>query len=164
MKIIIATTFLNPCPKTAQAFYYIALSQKYGSIIGASRWTVLGKKRGGCLVHSQREIEPHANLLQAAIRETQEETGIKAQGRFIPLTFLKQKSGKVIHAGALRGTFDTSKIKSNTFEMEWPPRSCNKKVFPEIDKATWLSIAEAQIKIVPGQQPFLIELEKLVNG
>ncbi len=120
------------------------------------------KKEVGAWSIPKGEIEPHENLLQAAIRETQEETGIKVQGNFIPLTSLKQKSGKVIHIWALQKNVETSKIRSNTFEMEWPPRSGHKKVFPEIDKADWFGIVKAQIKIVPGQLPFLIELEKLV--
>ncbi len=122
------------------------------------------KKEVGAWSIPKGEIEPQEDFLQAAIRETQEETGIKAQGKFIPLTSLKQKSGKIIHIWALQGNVETSKIRSNSFEMEWPPRSGHKKVFPEIDKANWFSIVKAQIKIVPGQLPFLIELEKLVNG
>lgn len=111
------------------------------------------------------EIEPNENLLQGAIRETEEETGIKAQGDFIPLTPQKQKSGKTIHAWAVQGTFDSSKIKSNTFEMEWPPKSGRKARFPEIDKAEWFSLAAAKLKIVAGQVPFISELESLfLNG
>ena len=120
------------------------------------------KKEVGTWSIPKGEIEHHEDFLEAAIRETQEETGIKAQGSFIPLTSLKQKSGKIIHIWALQKNVETSKIRSNTFEMEWPPKSGHKKVFPEIDKANWFSIVNAQIKIVPGQLPFLIELEKLV--
>ena len=110
------------------------------------------------------EIEPNEDFFDAAIRESEEEIGLNAQGNFVPLTPLKQKSGKIIHTWALQGNFDTSKIKSNTFEMEWPPKSGNKKMFPEIDKAAWLGIIEAKIKIVPGQMPFIMELETLVNS
>lgn len=107
------------------------------------------------------EIEPNEDFLRAAIRETEEETGIRAEGKFIHLTPLKQKSGKIIHAWALQQDVDTSKIKSNSFEMEWPPKSGKKKVFPEVNEAVWFNTVDAKTKIVPGQMPFIIELEIL---
>ena len=108
------------------------------------------------------EIEPPEDLLEAAIRETEEEIGIKANGKFIPLTPLKQKSGKIVHAWALQGNFESPENKSNSFEMEWPPKSGKKKVFPEIDKAAWFTTAEAKKNIVSGQVSFITELERLV--
>jgi len=122
------------------------------------------KKDIGAWSIPKGEIELHENLLQAAIREMEEETGFKVHGKFIELTSQKQKSGKIIHTWALKGNFEPSEIKSNTFEMEWPPKSGSKKVFPEIDKAAWLSTAEAKIKIVPGQMPFISELETLLGA
>lgn len=101
-------------------------------------------------------------LMEAAIRETEEETGIKTEGEFIALTPVKQKSGKIIYAWALQGDFDASAIKSNTFEMEWPPKSGKKKSFPEIDKAAWFDAEAAKDKIIPSQVAFITELENLV--
>jgi len=102
--------------------------------------------------------------LEAAKREVQEETGMKVDGKFIELTPVKQKSGKIVLAWAVKGDFDPAKIQSNEFEMEWPPRSGKKKKFPEVDKAGWFTIEEAVKKIVEGQIPLLKELEQTVRG
>jgi predicted NUDIX family NTP pyrophosphohydrolase len=96
--------------------------------------------------------------LDAAIREFKEETGYALKGNFIPLTPRKQKSGKLIHAWALQHNVDEEKIVSNDFEMEWPPRSGKMKAFPEVDRAGWFEMEEAQHKIIPGQKGFLEEL------
>ena len=119
------------------------------------------KKDWGAWSIPKGEIEPQENLLEAAIRETQEETGLKVQGKFIPLPSQKQRSGKIIYAWALRGHFDASKVKSNNFEMEWPPNSGKLVLFPEIDKAAWFGLEDAKLKIVSGQLPFISELERL---
>ena len=121
------------------------------------------KKNMGSWSIPKGEIEPEEDLLEAAIRETKEETGIKSQGKFIALSPLKQKSGKIIHAWALQGNFDPLDLKSNSFEMIWPPKSGKNNVFPEIDKAAWFPLKEAKLRIVPGQIPFITELENLVN-
>lgn len=97
--------------------------------------------------------------LNAAIREIEEETGIRVSGNFIELSPVKQKSGKVIYVWALEKNIDPGKIKSNEFEMEWPPGSGIKKRFPEIDRGAWFSAADAKKKIIPGQLPFITELE-----
>lgn len=101
--------------------------------------------------------------LEAAKREFKEETGMDVSAEFIPLTPLKQKSGKIIYAWMAQGDLDPTLIKSNTFELEWPPKSGIKKQFPEIDKAEWFSIKEAKEKIIPGQLGFIEELEKISN-
>ncbi|MGZ4034172.1 MAG: NUDIX domain-containing protein, partial [Bacteroidia bacterium] len=85
--------------------------------------------------------------LEAAKRDFEEETGVTVDGKFIELSPLKQKSGKIIYAWALPGDIDATKIESNLFELEWPYKSGNKKWFPEIDKAEWFSITEAKEKI-----------------
>jgi predicted NUDIX family NTP pyrophosphohydrolase len=121
------------------------------------------KKDIGAWSIPKGEMRPNEEILEAAIRETEEETGIKAKGRFLTLTSLKQKGGKIIYAWALQRDFDTSEIKCNFFEIEWPPKSGEKKKFPEIDKAAWFTVSEAKKKIVPGQMPFIIELENLIN-
>lgn len=120
------------------------------------------KKDKGTWSIPKGEIEPNEDLLQAAIRETEEETGIKSQGKFIALSPLKQKSGKIIHAWALQGNFEPSDFKSNAFEIEWPPKSGKKKAFPEVNETSWFSTGEAKLKIVPGQIPFITELENLI--
>jgi predicted NUDIX family NTP pyrophosphohydrolase len=109
------------------------------------------------------EFNPEEIPLEAALRETNEELGVVIQGDFTPLTPVRQKSGKVIHAWAVKGDFDVSLLKSNTFEMEWPPKSGEMKSFPEIDKAEWFDLAQAKEKINPGQMPLLDELGTMAN-
>ena len=121
------------------------------------------KKDAGAWSIPKGEAGADEQLLEAAIRETKEETGIKAQGKFIALAPVKQKSGKIIYAWALQDSFDASVIKSNAFEIEWPPKSGKKKLFPEIDTAAWFSIEEAKNKINAGQISLITELESLVN-
>ena len=103
------------------------------------------------------------DLLLAAKREFTEETGQIVDGEFIPLTSLKQKSGKLIHAWALEGNMDVSLLNSNTFEMEWPPKSGKMQAFPEIDKVQWFTLKEAFEKIIPGQAGFIIELGEVLK-
>ena len=124
-----------------------------------------GKKKDiGAWSIPKGESEPGEELLNAAIRETEEETGIKPNGNFIELKPLKQKSGKIVYAWAVQSDLDPSAIRSNTFEIEWPPKSGIKKPFPEIDKAAWLDVEEAKNKIVPGQVAFITELESRLVG
>jgi len=101
--------------------------------------------------------------LDTARREFQEETGFEGEGDFIPLTPRKQPSGKVISAWALEGDCDASLIKSNTFSMEWPPRSGRQQEFPEVDRAGWFTVPAAKEKILKGQVPFLNELNEILR-
>lgn len=109
------------------------------------------------------EIDPDEDPLTAAQREFEEETGFRIDGTFTPLTPVKITSGKVIEAWAIEHDLDTSAIKSNTFEIEWPPRSGKKQAFPEIDRAAWLSAAEALHRINKGQIPLIAQLLKTLD-
>ena len=91
--------------------------------------------------------------------EFEEETGIKISGDFIGLNPIKQKSGKIVFSWALEGDADPTKIKSNEFEIEWPPKSGKMKSFPEIDKASWFDLAEAKKKIIAAQSILIDELK-----
>ena len=93
--------------------------------------------------------------LEAAKREFEEETGIKPEGEFISLDEIKQPSGKVITVWALEGDCSAEEIRSNTFSMEWPPKSGKMQQFPEVDRANWFSLEEARSRIVKGQTGFL---------
>jgi predicted NUDIX family NTP pyrophosphohydrolase len=104
------------------------------------------------------EFDDNEKPLDAAIREMKEETGVILKGNFIELTPVKQKSGKLVYAFAKEHDPDLSQIKSNEFEMEWPPKSGNKKMFPEIDKAEWFDIKTAKEKINQSQINLLEEL------
>jgi predicted NUDIX family NTP pyrophosphohydrolase len=108
------------------------------------------------------EIDPEEGSLEAARREFEEETGQAIDGDFTPLDPVKIASGKVIEAWAIEHDLDASAIRSNTFEIEWPPRSGQRQSFPEVDRAAWFSGPLALQKITPGQMPLLTQLlEKL---
>ena len=118
------------------------------------------RKDAGAWSIPKGEIEEDSDPLEAAKREFQEETGGSVSGEFLPLTPLKQPSGKVVYAWAVDGDIDPSAIKSNTFTMEWPPRSGTQREFPEVDRGGWFTIAEATEKLLPGQRAFLAELQE----
>lgn len=109
------------------------------------------------------EFREGEDPLAAAQREFEEETGFPARGEFIPLPPLKQPHGKIISAWAFEGEADPGRIKSNTFTLEWPPKSGRQQEFPEVDRAAWFSLDEARQKIVPGQIGFLDELEQVLQ-
>lgn len=96
--------------------------------------------------------------LVAAKREFREETGHEVDGAFIDLGEVKQPSRKIVHAWALAHDFDTSRIVSNLFSLEWPPRSGKIQQFPEIDRGQWFELPEARKKLLKGQRVFLERL------
>lgn len=109
------------------------------------------------------EVGPDEDLLAAARREFEEETGVAPSGPFIPLTPVKQKGGKTVHAWGFPGNCDPSAIVSSTFTLEWPPKSGHQREFPEIDRAEFFDLAEARRKIIPAQAALLEELVEAVN-
>ncbi len=104
------------------------------------------------------EIDKGEDPLAAAQREFEEETGCRPEGPFLPLTPVKQKGGKIVLSWAVEGGCDADSIKSNTFSLEWPPKSGRVQVFPEVDRAAWFSIGAAKTKINPAQAALLDEL------
>lgn len=122
---------------------------------GGPYWAA--KDRGAWSI-PKGEFEPGEDASSAARREFQEETGFPVTGELLSLTPLKQPHGKVIFAWALEGDCDPAALRSNSFELEWPPRSGKKRSFPEVDRGAWFPIEEARRRIVPGQAPFLDEL------
>ena len=122
------------------------------------------KKDAGAWGIPKGLIEAGADPLTTAQREFTEETGFVAQGPFIELTAVRQKSGKLVHAFACAGDFDPARLVSNTFEIQWPPRSTRMKSFPEIDRAAWFDLATARAKIIPYQLPLLAELESKLHN
>jgi predicted NUDIX family NTP pyrophosphohydrolase len=107
------------------------------------------------------EIE-EGDAFAAAVREFEEEVGFKPEGRFVELTPVKQSSGKTVMAWAVEGDCDVSKVKSNTFTMEWPKGSGKMQEFPEVERAEWFTLRVAQRKILKGQLPLLWELTEKV--
>lgn len=101
------------------------------------------------------EVAPGEDELAAAVREFQEETGLKPVGPFHDLGQIRQKSGKVVRAWAFAGDCDPSAITSNTCELEWPPRSGRRIQCPEVDRAAFFTIEEARRKILPAQSGLL---------
>ena len=110
------------------------------------------------------EPEAGEDLLAAARREFAEETGLAPQEPFIPLSPIQQKGGKVVHAWAFEGDCDPNCLFSNTFRMEWPPKSGREMEFPEMDKADFFSLEAAKRKINPAQVPLLDELLAILIG
>ena len=111
------------------------------------------------------EIHPGEDRLEAAKREFAEELGLQAQGAFVKLAPITQKSGKIVHAWGFAGDCDPSQIRSNTFSMEWPPHSGRWGTFPEVDRAGFFNLEKAKVRILPAQVPLLEELrQKLGRG
>lgn len=108
------------------------------------------------------EADGDEDLLQAAKREFHEETGARVEGEFIALIPVPQPSGKVVHAWAVKGDIDAAAITSNTFSMEWPPKSGATREFPEVDRGGWFTLAEARDKLIEGQRPLLDQLIRIV--
>ena len=102
--------------------------------------------------------EQGETALQTVRREFCEEPGSAIEGRFIPLGELKQPSGKITHAWALEHDLGVTRIRSNTFSLEWPRRSGNIREYPEIDEGRWFCLEEARQKITVGQSGFLDRL------
>ncbi|MGE5172453.1 MAG: NUDIX domain-containing protein [Betaproteobacteria bacterium] len=116
------------------------------------------KKDAGAWSIPKGEIGEGEDPLGAAKREFEEETGCRPEGSFLPLKSVKQKSGKIVLSWAVEGDCDADSITSNTFSLEWPPKSGRTQEFPEVDRAAWFTIGEARQKINPAQAPLLDEL------
>jgi predicted NUDIX family NTP pyrophosphohydrolase len=117
-------------------------------------------KNTGAWTIPKGEIEPGEDALAAAQREFAEELGTRPEGHFIALNPVRQKSGKLVRAWAVEGEFDPAAFKSNTFQMEWPPRSGQLQEFPEIDQAAFFPFEKAKEMINPAQVPMLEEIKQ----
>jgi predicted NUDIX family NTP pyrophosphohydrolase len=109
-------------------------------------------------IDAGEESEP----LLVARREFAEETGQVIAGDFVSLEPVRQRGGKLVQAWAVEGELDVTQLRSNSFTMEWPPRSGRFRSFPEVDRAEWFPIAEAKERILLGQRPLLEQLERLL--
>jgi predicted NUDIX family NTP pyrophosphohydrolase len=109
------------------------------------------------------EMDGDEDAAVAGRREFLEETGIAVTGPLEPLGDIRQRGGKQVIAFAVEDDLDLDAIKSNTFEIEWPPKGGRMRSFPEIDRAAWFDLPAAHIKILEGQRPLLDRLAKLVS-
>lgn len=105
-------------------------------------------------------VEAGETPADAALREFEEETGTKLDSAPFPLATIRQAGGKRVEAFALEGDLDASKVRSNDFELEYPPRSGRRELFPEVAEARWMSLAEARRMMLPSQLPLLDALEE----
>ena len=110
-------------------------------------------------------VEAGETAAEAAIREFEEETGMRLTVTPVPLARVRQAGGKSVEAFAAEGDFDCAKLQSNEFEAEWPPRSGRLRSFPEVAEARWMTIDEARAMMLPSQLPLIDALEaKLKRG
>jgi predicted NUDIX family NTP pyrophosphohydrolase len=122
-----------------------------------------GHRGDGSWTIPKGEVEPGEELLAAGIREFEEETSLQPSGPYLPLGFIRQKSGKIVHAWAFEGDCDPLTLRSNTFKMEWPPKSGQIGEFPELDRADFFDGQAARQKANPAQVPFFETLERLLQ-
>ena len=120
-------------------------------------------KDDGAWTIPKGEVMPGEEIFAAATREFLEETGIALKGNFKELNPVRQKAGKWVYAWAIHKDIDETKIKSNTFELEWPPKSGKIKSFSEIDKAGWFDLASAAVKINAAQVDFLMQVATITQ-
>ena len=121
------------------------------------------KKDEGAWSIPKGEYEEGEDPLDAAKREFREETGITPEGALLGLDQIKQPGGKVITAWAFEGDCSPEEIGSNTFSIEWPPKSGHKQEFPEVDRADWFTLENARNRILKGQIGFLDRLMARVS-
>ena len=129
--------------------------------LGGPFWA---KKDTGAWFIPKGEINPGEDELAAAQREFEEETGLKPSEPFLSLGIVKHKSGKKVSAWAFEGDCDPAVLRSNTFQMEWPPRSGKMREFPEIDRAQFFTIEAAREKMHPTEFEFLPRLTRLLGA
>lgn len=121
------------------------------------------KKDAGAWTIPKGELAPDEDPLACARREFTEETGVAVEGRFASLGTVRQAGGKLIHAFVSPADFDADKIVSNTFKLQWPPKSNRWVEFPEVDRAAWFSLAAATEKINPAQAELLTRLRTALD-
>jgi predicted NUDIX family NTP pyrophosphohydrolase len=134
-------------------------------LLGHPGGPYFAKKDAGVWSVLKGEFDPSEDALTVARREFQEETGHRApDGPVLHLGDVRQRAGKVVSAWGIEGELDPSLAASNTFDLEWPPRSGKVRAFPEIDRVEWFDVDAAKGKINPAQVPFLDRLEEIAGN
>lgn len=141
--------------------YRIINNQQFEVLLVHPGGPFWAKKDAGAWFIPKGEIAQGEDAFAAAKREFQEETGLTPEGPFADLGEVKHKSGKIVRAWAFEGTCDPATVRSNTFLIEWPPKSGRQASFPEIDKAQFFGAVEAREKILPAELPFVERLHAL---
>lgn len=117
------------------------------------------KRDDGAWSIPKGEYAADEDAREVALRELEEEIGLAiAPGELVPLTPVRQRGGKVVSAWAAEAEWDPVNLRSNTFRLEWPPRSGKMAEFPEVDRAAWMTLEAARAKLNPAQLPLLEEL------
>ena len=122
-----------------------------------------GKDAGAWMI-PKGAVEAGEIPAEAALREFAEETGTELTSGPFPLAVIRQAGGKLVEAFAVEGDLEAAAVRSNDFEMEWPPRSGRTERFPEVDEARWMSLAEARAMMLPSQLPLIGALEAKLKG
>ena len=122
-----------------------------------------GKDAGAWMI-PKGMIEAGEAPAEAALREFEEETGVRLDSVPFPLARVRQSGGKIVEAFAVEGDLDPAAVRSNEFECEWPPKSGRRQSFPEVAEARWMSLAEARAMMLPSQLPLLDALEERLSG
>lgn len=122
------------------------------------------RKDAGAWSITKGERTASENLEAAARREFEEELGVSPTGPLLPLGRIRQRAGKEVEAFAMEGDFDVERLRSNLFQMEWPPHSGRIQSFPEVDRAAWFTLPAAREKILASQRPLLDRLEALTSS
>ena len=121
-------------------------------------------KDAGAWMIPKGKVEVGEAAAEAALREFAEETGTRLTAVPFPLAVIRQAGGKIVEAFAVEGDLDPEVIQSNEFEMEWPPRSGRRELFPEVAEARWMSLSEAREIMLASQLPLLDALQEKLKG
>ena len=147
--------------RSAGILLYRSTGEAIEVLLGHMGGPFWARKDAGTWTIPKGEHDPDEDPLTAAQREFAEEIGVPVTATsFIDLGEVRQSGGKVVRAWAAKGDLDPSTAVSNTFEMEWPPRSGRMQTFPELDRVEWFDVETACSKIIAAQREFLDRLEQ----